>query len=95
LTVITDDEEGFKLYFPKLSNMSHIYINSKDAFSSFSYMCNADILVIANSSFSYWGGIFSLMRNDSAKIIAPENWRVDGKSNCILHQKFLLQSRDI
>jgi len=93
LTIITDDEKSFQLNFPRLSKMSCLYVNANNSFSSFAYMCNSDILIIANSSFSYWGGIFSLMRNDRAKIIAPDNWRVDGKSNCILHRNFILKPR--
>jgi len=94
VTVITDDEKSFELYFPNLSKISNVYINANDSLSSFAYMCNADILIIANSSFSYWAGIFSLMRNSSARIIAPDLWRVDGKSNCILHKNFLLKPRE-
>jgi hypothetical protein len=92
-TVVTDDEEGFTVYFPNLARVSKVYEQTNDSNESFKYMCNADNLIIANSSFSYWAGIFSLMRNSSATVISPNRWREDGKSNCILHKKFLLEIR--
>jgi hypothetical protein len=45
-------------------------------------------LIIANSTFSYWAGIFSLMRNPNSVIYSPDQWRADGENNSILFPKF-------
>jgi hypothetical protein len=46
--------------------------NQLSEIDSFSIMCRADFLVIANSSFSLWAGYISLERG--SKVIAPFPW---------------------
>jgi hypothetical protein len=88
IIVITDDVFVFKSQFPVLASKSIIFDKVEDDFESFKRLCNANFLIIANSTFSYWGGVFSLMRNPNSVIYSPDQWRADGENNSILFSRF-------
>lgn len=66
---ISDDLEFVKKYYEKKTN--YLFF-SNDAIIDFQFILNADIAIIANSSFSWWA---AYLNNKTNKIIyAPEFW---------------------
>jgi hypothetical protein len=92
--VFTDDSKKFRQNFGKLSKIVKFNMNNEDPFMSFRTMANSRYLIIANSSFSYWAGIFSIMGNPEARVISPMYWRFDGKKNEVICPKFQLEEND-
>jgi hypothetical protein len=93
ICIVTDDVFEFQKQFPILARKSTVFEKTYDAQASFEFMCRAKFLVIANSSFSYWAGIFALMSDESSMVISPAVWRSDGTQQCIIHKKFILEQR--
>ncbi len=90
--IITDDAKTFHQRFPVLSSLGEIFQKSDDSFECFKMMSNAKNLIIANSTFSYWGGIFSIIKDPNCKVVSPSRWRADGEKNSILCSKFLFEN---
>jgi hypothetical protein len=86
--VITDDEVMLKLRYPNLHSMSEIFSQTQDEFKSLQLISNAKNVIMANSTFSYWGGVFALMKDSSCNVYAPRPWRADGQKEAILLTEF-------
>ncbi len=66
---ISDDVAFVEAEFAYLSN---IYISASDEIIDFQFLINADICILSNSSFSWWG---AFLNNKLNKIVyAPKNW---------------------
>jgi hypothetical protein len=89
----TDSHAQFENRFHTLSKQVKEVKTFSDDLEAFRSLCNSKNLIIANSSFSYWAGIFSLMKYENALVIAPNPWRADGKNQSILSSRFLLEPR--
>lgn len=68
--VFSDDIEGAKLY--KCFNQDNIYFSNNSSFLSLYQMTTCMSGILANSSFSWWGGW--LIKNKNKTIIAPSKW---------------------
>ena len=91
--VVTDDVDQFNKYFSNLSKHVNFYSGTKNDFESFKILANSENLIIANSTFSYWAGIFSLMLGKNSMVIAPQPWRNDNSKEEILSSLFELVHR--
>ena len=68
---ITDDPGFVKTEFGYLND---IYIFNNSEIVDFQFLMNADINIISNSSFSWWGTYLNPKR---PKVIAPKHWFKD------------------
>jgi len=91
--VVTDDEANFYKHFHNLSINVVVNPVTNDDFETFKLLVNSKNLIIANSTFSYWAGIFSCMIDGQNKVIAPYPWRHDQAKDEILPTIFKLISR--
>jgi hypothetical protein len=66
--VISDDISGARKVFSSYSYFN--FSDGADIMHDFQMMQQADFLIIANSSFSWWGAYL----NENAKIYAPKYW---------------------
>ncbi|MDB4926961.1 alpha-1,2-fucosyltransferase [Mucilaginibacter sp.] len=66
---ISDDIAFVKTEFGYLDNK---YISENDEITDFQFLINADICILSNSSFSWWGAW--LNNKTEKKVIAPEFW---------------------
>lgn len=66
---ISDEIDLVKTEF---ANLSNTYFSDKDEITDFQLMLNADVCVIANSSFSWWAAY--LNRKASKEIYCPTNY---------------------
>ena len=67
--IISDEIEEAKLILGEKSN--YIFINEPPE-TQFQMMMNADVCIIGNSSYSWWGGFLNAKKDK--KIYAPNNW---------------------
>lgn len=88
--VVTDDVPTFKRKFPSIAKIAIVYEFSDDPFKSFKFLVSSRKIILANSTFSYWAGVFSLMLDEKSVIVSPDPWRKDGKNQSILSKKFIL-----
>lgn len=66
--IVTDDIEGAKDKLPEIKNKTII---SDSEINDFQLLMNADVLIISNSTFAWWG---AYLNTKNAKIYAPEYW---------------------
>jgi hypothetical protein len=91
--IATDSVLQFKKIHFSLRDYTNFLPDTNDDSDTFILMANSKNLILANSSFSYWAGIFSLMKFNDSLIIAPTPWRVDGNNQSILSHRFKLINR--
>jgi hypothetical protein len=65
---ISDDVEFVEDAFSYLTNS---YISKNNEIIDLQFLINADICILSNSSFSWWG---AYLNNKNAKVIAPKFW---------------------
>ena len=93
--LITDDLVEFEKRFPVLKKKVVYMESSRDPLEALKILCKTKNIVIANSSFSYWGAIFSLMLNKDSKIVAPSPWRADKRVLSPLIDRFILEDANL
>lgn len=89
LYYVTDDSRSVQKTFGNFlaeNEIMHINLNE---FEEFKFLLNSNLLVIANSTFSYWAGIFSKMISAENIVIAPSQWRADGDKQYIIPPIFI------
>ena len=67
--LISDDVNFVKTEFAYLRNK---YVSKHDEITDFQFLTTADICILSNSSFSWWGAW--LNKNKNKKIYAPQYW---------------------
>jgi len=83
--VFSDDIEWAQTHLVNNNNITFVnHNNGLDSFEDLRLMKNCKHNIIANSSFSWWGGW--LNENQNKIIIAPEKWYIDPINN----EKFIL-----
>jgi hypothetical protein len=65
---VSDDPEFIRHEF---SYLNEKYISESEEIIDFQFLINADICILSNSSFSWWG---AYLNNRHAQIIAPKYW---------------------
>jgi len=88
--LITDDLREFRNRFPILKSRVIYIESSHEPLVAFKILCHSKNIIIGNSTFSYWGAIFSIMLNQYTKVVAPSPWRADNKSPSPLIDRFIL-----
>ena len=68
LIIVTDDIEAAKSKLPNIKNKTII---SDSEINDFQLLMHADILIISNSTFAWWG---AYLNTKNAKVYAPEYW---------------------
>lgn len=68
VVVVTDDIESAKDKLPEIKNKTII---SDSEINDFQLLMHADVLIISNSTFAWWG---AYLNHKNAKIFAPEYW---------------------
>jgi hypothetical protein len=91
--LLTDDFEEFNIRYPNLASLVIKLESKKKPLEAFKLICSSRNLVIANSTFSYWGAVFSIMRDSKAKVVAPSPWRFDARETSPLIDRFILEKR--
>ncbi len=73
---ITVISQGHESDFPELADLCHAFALDEDPLTSFSRMAQADLLVPANSSFSYLAGLLGrgIVLYDDCGYAAPGDW---------------------
>jgi hypothetical protein len=66
---ISDDTDFIKTEFGYLANK---YISENDEITDFQFLTHADICILSNSSFSWWGAW--LNNNKNKQVYAPKYW---------------------
>ncbi len=66
--IVTDDIEGAKDKLPEIKNKTII---SDSEINDFQLLMQADILIISNSTFAWWG---AYLNHKNAKVFAPKYW---------------------
>jgi hypothetical protein len=91
--LLTDDFEEFEIRYPNLARAVIKLELHERPLEAFKLICSSQNLVIANSTFSYWGAVFSTMRDSGVKVIAPSPWRFDAREISPLIGRFILEPR--
>ncbi len=68
IIIVTDDIEAAKHKLPEIKNKTII---SDSEINDFQLLMHADILIISNSTFAWWG---AYLNHKNAKVFAPEYW---------------------
>jgi hypothetical protein len=72
--VVTDDVLHTQKVLPKLDEVRILGPNQANEWESFQIMANSKLVVIANSTFSWWAGMVALKRG--GRLIAPHPWTI-------------------
>lgn len=91
--LLTDDFEKCSQLYPILSQNCIRANFLRDDLQVFDFMVGAKAIIISNSTFSYWAGVFALRKNSTGLVIAPNPWREDGKYQEILSSRFQILPR--
>jgi Glycosyl transferase family 11 len=89
IVIISDDYSEFIRRFPRIVNNYDYELFDGDDYESFKFLCRADKIIMANSTFSFWASIFSVMLNFHAQILMPNEWRKDGQNNDLVSDLFM------
>ena len=91
--LLTDDFKEFESRYPNLAPIVIKLESHESPLDAFKLICSSQNLVIANSTFSYWGAVLSIMRNSEVKVVAPTPWRFDARETSPLIGRFILEKR--
>lgn len=69
--VFSDDVAWCRLFFPKFLKHSHEIKTSRSKFHDLYVMTRADINILANSTFSWWG---AYLNTNNSKVYIPKKW---------------------